>query len=102
MGNLPLRPFVAPINGTTFRPEGVLDGITEGLYLRLEHEPENQYDPYAIKVLDGDLHLGYLPKDLASRMDASEWEAVVVEVYTKEGRNVGVRVECRPAQELEF
>lgn len=103
MGNLPLRPFVAPVNGTTFRGEHVLDGVTEGLYLSLEGEPDNQYDPHAIKVLDGDRHLGYLPKDLAARMDADEWEAVVVELYHKEGHVVGIRIECRPAQaDVEF
>lgn len=48
--------------------------LTDGDELTLVREPDNQYDSNAIKVMQGDLHLGYIPKtqneELAAQMDA--------------------------------
>lgn len=36
-------------------------GLEEGDYLELEEEPDNRYDPYAVKVLTTDgYHIGYV------------------------------------------
>lgn len=49
--------------GLQFRPIEDTDKIQQGQVLKLEAEPDNQYDENAIKVLleDG-THIGYVPK----------------------------------------
>lgn len=53
--------------GANFRPQEARDAVrslslSDGEFLALEPEPNNQYDMFAVKVLLDDLHLGYLPK----------------------------------------
>ncbi len=40
--------------------------FTEGVKLRLEREPDNPYDPNAVKVFYEDTHIGYINKKDAS------------------------------------
>jgi len=37
--------------------------LQPGAKLRLEPEPTNQFDPYAIKIFSVDAHIGYVPKE---------------------------------------
>ena len=43
---------------------------------RLSREPDNPYDPNAVRVYIGEMHVGYIPKalaaKLAARIDAGE------------------------------
>jgi hypothetical protein len=41
-------------------------GIAIGDPLLLRHEPENQWDPNAVKVFWNDQWIGYIPKDMAA------------------------------------
>lgn len=51
------------IAGLKFRPEEDLKNLATGLVLKLEHEPDNQFDGDAVKILDKDgKHVGYVPK----------------------------------------
>ena len=52
------------VAGIRYRDEDAQDaayGLEEGDYLELEEEPDNRYDPYAVKVLTTDgYHIGYV------------------------------------------
>lgn len=76
-----LRTIASKVVGTTFRPpetQAALEALTQGQDLRLEHEPDNQFDidagrtlpgtklAVAVKVCWGALHLGYLPAEGAA------------------------------------
>ncbi len=56
------------IAGVKFRKGAreLIDGLEDGTALSLEREPTNEYDPYAVKVICGGLHIGYVPRDLAA------------------------------------
>ena len=62
-----------------------------------EPEPENKYDPNAVKVLKGTHHLGYVPRDKAVQFlnlidDKSIKSAKIVKAWSK-GCNVEVQYE---------
>ena len=53
------------IAGVKFRGAEARERITAlapGARLTLRPEPDNEYDPNAVKVLAGGVHVGYLPK----------------------------------------
>jgi hypothetical protein len=55
--------MVTYIAGVGYRPGARerLAKIIPGEWLTLKLEPENPYDPKAVAVYDGDMHLGYVP-----------------------------------------
>lgn len=58
--------FDTTIVGTKFRGAramAVLKGLRRGDLLRLQREPNNEFDPNAIAVLFGGEHLGYVPRN---------------------------------------
>lgn len=56
------------IDGTS-RQEIIKEEIEEDDLLKLELEPDNKFDPNAVKVLSKNGHqIGYLAKDIAERM----------------------------------
>jgi hypothetical protein len=58
-----MKTFQFEIAGTKFRMAAYKQAqVTRGDRLTLVPEPGNQYDPKAIKVMKGDLHIGYVPK----------------------------------------
>ena len=84
-------PFEVPVAGVTFS-EGDPNSIFKistlmiekdtPLVAKLVREPENEYDEFAIKVVVGDSHVGYIPsyitKKLANEIDyGKRWTAVV-------------------------
>jgi hypothetical protein len=55
--------------GMHFRGGGAKDvaaAMTEATPITLEREPENPHDAYAIKVIVGDLHIGYIERGQAA------------------------------------
>lgn len=84
--------FHTKLKGTTHR-----DGVTTVLkslqpkqVLSLVREPTNQFDPNAIKVYLGDIHLGYIPKETAPKIkDDVEKGNVVCRVSEVTGGTVG-------------
>ena len=58
-----------PIVGMKHRGTGdYLDSLPVGTPLRLEREPTNEHDPFAIKVMHGETHIGYVPSLLARKV----------------------------------
>ena len=58
-----MKILVARLAGVSFRPDEVkehLRTLRDGAQVRLEAEPTNQHDKHAIRVMSGDLHLGYV------------------------------------------
>ncbi|OHY29888.1 hypothetical protein BI362_06085 [Streptococcus parauberis] len=54
-----------------YKENGYLEPINSEYYtqkMSLEREPENEHDENAIKVMVGNIHLGYVPKKLARKM----------------------------------
>ncbi|MFN2528448.1 MAG: DEAD/DEAH box helicase [Candidatus Baltobacteraceae bacterium] len=61
--------FYTKIVGVSFEGrQDVVAGLSEGLALRLERQPENQFDSNAIAVHFGALQLGFLKKDIAKHL----------------------------------
>lgn len=65
--------FTAHLRGVNFRPieaKAIVNGLVEGQMLLLEREPANQFDEFAIKVLDPETgtHLGYVAKEVAAEL----------------------------------
>lgn len=67
----------------------IIAGLSSGDKLRLEREPDNKFDPNAVKVcaLCGDTwkQIGYLPKDVAgevsSALEAGQQYSVILEDF---------------------
>ena len=87
--------------GTCFRgdPFELTAGLKEGDVLKLVREPQNRYDPRAIKVLNQDgMHIGYVPRIknevISNLMDAGKH--MVCEItWMKEyfdGPEIGIRI----------
>ena len=61
------------IAGVQFRPleaKESFKGQEVGDELLLEREPDNKYDPNAVKILSGEFHVGYVPKKFSSEVAA--------------------------------
>lgn len=56
-----------PIRGFQFRPHGraIVRGLTHGQSLVLEREPDNEYDPHAVKII---LETGSLSDDAKANL----------------------------------
>ncbi len=58
--------FHTKIVGVSFEGrQDMLAGLREGAELELIRQPENEYDPNAIAVRFGNLHVGYIRKEIA-------------------------------------
>jgi hypothetical protein len=71
--------IVAWVAGAVHRPGALAsDAASPGARLVLRPEPENPHDPHAVAVdLEDGTPLGYVPRELAPRVDGS-WSAVVL------------------------
>ncbi len=62
------------IAGVQFRPkneiEEAIKAISKEDYLKLEPEPDNKFDPNAIKIIFENDFLGYVPKKYSSEITA--------------------------------
>jgi hypothetical protein len=66
---------VVPVAGVSFRPEAVADASFDpGARLALVREPDNEHDPNAIAIWNGDrtLQAGYVPRDVAGELAGDE------------------------------
>lgn len=61
--------------------KAIAESLTAESEIRLEREPENPYDAYAIRVLIEDQHIGYIERDKAA------WISPLLD----EGRSATVR-----------
>ena len=71
--------FNSKIVGSTFIPGGqeALKALSIGQVLFLVREPDNEYDPNAIAIYNGNVHLGYLPKDTAAKINKDVADGLV-------------------------
>jgi single-stranded-DNA-specific exonuclease len=93
--------FFTKIVGVSFEGrQDLVAGLRAGDALTLEREPDNAFDPSAIAVRYGTLHLGFLRREIASKVapkiDAGDSYAAVVGSVTGGGaRHVGVNIHVR-------
>jgi hypothetical protein len=69
------RLHVVPVAGVTFRPGAVEDASFDpGRRLSLVREPENEHDPHAVAIWNGDrtLQAGYVPREVAPALTGNE------------------------------
>ena len=79
----------------------LVDELVPGAALRLEREPENPHDGFAIKVLVDEVHIGYLPANQAMHLAPMLEEGALL----AEAKFLEIEVENRavyPVLELEF
>jgi hypothetical protein len=93
------RVRVIAVAGSSHRAEALQDaGFDPGRPLALVPEPENEHDPHAIAIWDGErrLQAGYVPAELARTLRDEEWQAVSLREFRDAGRRVGLRVLLAP------
>jgi hypothetical protein len=95
--------FIFKVAGTTFRPDAVkkvADKLGRGTqpYVKLEKEPDNPYDPKAVKVIADGEFIGYVPQSEVDKvhdiLDNSE-NTVIVNTLRRTGsgyQNIGFLV----------
>jgi hypothetical protein len=69
------RVLVVPVAGVSFRPEAVRDpSFDPGRRLALVPEPENEHDPGAVAVWNGErtLQAGYVPRETTPALAGDE------------------------------
>jgi hypothetical protein len=80
LGRDALAPLiVASVAGAQHRPAALASALAApGCALRVRPEPANEHDPHAVAIdLSSGEPLGYVPRELAPRIDAT-WHAVVL------------------------
>lgn len=63
--------YIAGVQFRTTEERKSLAGQEVGDILELVPEPTNQYDPNAVKIMQGDLHYGYVPRKFSSEVSAA-------------------------------
>ncbi len=93
--------FFTKIVGVSFEGrQDLVAGLAEGDALALVREPDNPHDRNAVAVRYGTLHLGFLRREIASKLapkiDAGDSYAAVVGSVTGGGsRHLGVNIQVR-------
>jgi HIRAN domain len=90
---------VINVAGVSYRLDALQDdSFTPGNRLTLVPEPDNEHDPHAIGIWDGDqkVQAGYVPAESARELDAADWQAVSLLQFFEGERRVGLRVLLAP------
>jgi hypothetical protein len=93
------RVRVIKVAGTSYRLDALRDdAFAAGRRLKLVPEPDNEHDPNAIGVWDEDqrLQAGYVPAEIAGKLDAGAWQAVSLLEFFEGQQRVGLRVLLAP------
>jgi len=93
------RLHVVRVAGTSYRADALQDdGFAPGTRVALVPEPANEVDPHAIGVWDLErrVQAGYVPADLARRVNAADFQAVSLWEWREDDRRVGLRVLLAP------
>lgn len=85
--------MIVPVKGTGAMNVD-LRGIAEGDVIALVAEPTNKFDPHAIRVEHGGRLVGYLAKELAARIKASDFHGSIAYVlpHPETGVPAGLRI----------
>ncbi len=91
--------FYTKVVGVTFENrQEIISSMYEGQPLKLLREPNNEYDPNAVKVITGSgLQVGYLNAKLAKHFSpllerGEEYQALVSQITGGKDRNYGVNI----------
>jgi hypothetical protein len=90
---------VIKVAGVSYRLDALQDdAFAPGRELALVAEPDNEYDPHAIALWDGErrLQAGYVPAEIARDLDAGAWRAISLWQWFEDGRRRGLRVLLAP------
>jgi HIRAN domain len=90
---------VVKVAGVSYRLDALQDdAFAPGQRLALVPEPDNEHDPHAIGVWDGErrVQAGYVPAEIARGLDADDWQAVSLWEFFEDGRRGGLRVLLAP------
>jgi HIRAN domain len=90
---------IVNVAGVSYRGDALQDqGFAPGRRLTLVAEPENEHDPHAIGVWDGErrTQAGYVPAEMARELRADEWQAVSLREFFEGERRIGLRVLLAP------
>ena len=93
------RVHVVRVAGTSYRLDALQDeGFEPGKRIALVPEPDNEFDPRAIGIWDLErrVQAGYVPADVACRVEAAALQAVSLWEWREDGRRVGLRVLLAP------
>ena len=88
------------VAGASYRVEALQDeAFAPGRRLALVPEPENEHDPHAVAIWDGErrLQAGYVPAEVAPELRGDEQAVSLWELRGEDGRRVGLRVLLAPA-----
>jgi hypothetical protein len=91
---------VVKLAGASYRLDALQDdAFAPGKRLTLVREPENEHDPNAVAVWDGDqrLQAGYIPADIAAEVRGDEQALSLWEFRDDDGRRIGLRVLVAPS-----
>jgi hypothetical protein len=94
------RVRVVKLAGASYRLEALQgDAFAPGRRLALVREPDNEHDPNAVAVWDGErrLQAGYVPADVAPELSGDEQAVALWEFRDEAGRRLGLRVLLAPA-----
>jgi HIRAN domain-containing protein len=90
---------VIKVAGVSYRLDALQDdAFAPGRRLALVPEPDNEHDPNAIGVWDGDrrLQAGYVPAEIARELEVDDWQAVTLWEFFEDSRRGGLRVLLAP------
>lgn len=76
--------FTSAVRGIQFRPPEAQDvayTLGVGETVKLEREPDNQYDPNAVRILYEDTFIGYVHKDVAQELSPALEEGKSFNAY---------------------
>jgi HIRAN domain len=94
------RVRVVKLAGASYRADALQDdAFAPGRRLALVREPENEHDPNAVAVWDGErrLQAGYVPADVAPELRGDEQAVSLWEFRGEDGKRIGLRVLLAPA-----
>jgi len=94
------RVRVVPVAGVSYRAEALPDASFDpGRRLALVPEPDNEHDPNAVGVWDGErrVQAGYLPAGIAPKAKPDDQAVSLWEFLDDNGRRIGLRVLLAPA-----
>jgi hypothetical protein len=93
------RVHVTKVAGVSYRMGALQDdAFAPGKRLTLVGEPDNEHDPNAIAVWDEHrrVQAGYVPAELARKLDPSEWQAVSLWEFVEGSQRGGLRLLLAP------
>jgi hypothetical protein len=94
------RVRVVKLAGASYRTDALQDdAFAPGRRLALVREPENEHDPNAVAVWDGErrLQAGYVPAEVAPELSGDEQAVSLWEFRGDDGSRIGLRILLVPA-----